>query len=102
MEKNRKTYIFNPGDRIDIGTVDSLRQDIDKVIKEKQVNEIHIDMKFVQVCDMYGVNFLVDSCKIIKDAGLEYSISKPLPLIREILMKSGFDNFQEMTKEESN
>lgn len=102
MENNSKTYIFNPGDRIDIGTVDSLRYDIDKVIKEKNVNEIHIDMKFVQVCDMYGVNLLIDSCKIINDAGLKYSISKPIPLIKEILSKSGFNDFQDMIKEESN
>lgn len=99
-KENKKTYIFNPGERIDIGTVDSLRSDIEKVIKDKNVDEIHIDMKFVQVCDMYGINFLSDACNIVKNAGLQYSLSKPLPLIKEILIKSGISTFNELNEED--
>lgn len=98
--ENKKTYIFNPGERIDIGTVDALNADIKRVIEEKGVDEIHIDLKFVQICDMYGINFLFDAFSLAKKAEIECSMSKPLPLIEEILIKSGLNKFKNFIKED--
>lgn len=99
-EKDLKTYIFNPGERIDIGTVDSLKSDLEKVIREKSIDELIIDMKFVQVCDMYGISFLSEASTLIKKAGLICSITEPLPLIKELLKKSGFERLSAKMSEE--
>lgn len=96
----KKTYIFNPGERIDIGTVDSLRSDIEKVLESKDVEEIYIEMKFVQVCDLYGITFLSEAFNLIRNAGLDCSMSKPQPLIEKMLIKSGFTEFREKLNED--
>ena len=88
---SNSVYLFNPGNRLSIETIDTLSSDLAKLLENNDFSKLVIDLHHVTVCDLYGILFLQKAEISATQKGVELTLKKPNPIIADTLINSGYN-----------
>jgi len=84
-----KTHTYRFGEKVAIDNVEFLNSELEPYFTSVKVKNVIFDLENVYTCDLYGVNFFLQSQRSAEKNKIKLVLYRPSSLLKDILKDAG-------------
>lgn len=99
IQQREKTLIIQVPAEVDHCFADEIREEVDRILQTKEINQLEFDFKDTVFMDSSGIGLLMGRFKLMTNLGGKVVITHAGDRIQKILMLSGIHKIIPIRKE---